>query len=199
MDNKAIHDAISKKFHLSNKTKRNLPWCSGWKYNRYDLAKLFVFLNFNVGAEIGVRRGRYSRILCQANQKLRMYCIDPWIAIDAKYTQQRQDELYAVAIKNLSPFNPIIIRKTSLDALSDIPDRALDFIFIDGDHHFDAVVMDIILWASKVKHGGIMACHDFYGGEIGVQKAVESYVHCHDIVPWYVTKELQPTAYWVNP
>jgi hypothetical protein len=200
MDNyKSTHDAIAKKFHLSNKTKRNLPWCSGYRHSRYDLAPLFATLNFNIGAEIGVRRGRFSKILCQDNPKLKMFCIDPWTAIDTKYPQARQDQLYETAVQVLEPFDVTIIRKTSLDALADIADRTLDFIFIDGDHRFDAVMMDIILWADKVKRGGIISCHDVYGGEVGVQKAVEAYVHSHNIVPWYITKELQPTAYWVNP
>jgi hypothetical protein len=60
-------------------------------------------------------------------------------------------------------------------------------------------MLDIILWSKKVRKNGIIACHDCYGGETGVEKAVEAYTHSHHIDPWYVTKELQPTAYWVNP
>ena len=116
-----------------------------------------------------------------------------------KYTQKRQDEIYAYALQVLSSCNVKIIKKDSVEALSDIEDRSLDFVYIDGDHHFDFVCPDIINWSKKVKHNGIVAAHDVYGGEVGVQKAVEAYVHAHDIRPWYVTKELMPTAYWVNP
>lgn len=199
MDKKLIHEAIEKKFHLSNKTMRNLPYCSGQRYSRNDLAELLGELKFNVGAEIGVRRGRYSEILCRGNPNLKLFCIDPWAAIDTKYPQELQDKIFAYARERLSGYNVQFLRKTSMEALADIPDRSLDFIFIDGDHRFDFVCPDIIFWAKKVKSGGIVSVHDVYGGEVGVQKAVEAYVHAHDIRPWYVTKELQPTAYWVNP
>lgn len=37
-----------------------------------------------------------------------------------------------------------------------------DFIYIDGDHTFDGVKLDITLWWPKLKPGGIMAGHDYY-------------------------------------
>ena len=40
------------------------------------------------------------------------------------------------------------------------------FVYIDGNHKFDFICPDIIYWSKKVKHGGIVAVHDFYGGEI---------------------------------
>ena len=199
MDNIATHKAISKKFHLSNRTKDNLPWCSGHRYNRVHFAELLGQLHFNVGAEIGVRRANYSLTLCLKNPELKIYCIDPWSAIGDKYPQERQEEFYNLTVERMKPFKATIIRKTSMDALVDIEDRSLDFVYIDGDHHFDFVMLDIIHWSKKVRSGGIVACHDVYNGEVGIVKAVEAYTHSHNIVPWYITKELQPTAYWVNP
>ena len=178
---------------------RNLPYCSGQRYDRFHLAELLGELQFNTGAEIGVRRGRYSRHLCHCNPKLKLFCVDPWNAYEAKYTQKKQDEIYRQALEVLKGYSATIIRKDSIEALSDFKDKSLDFVYIDADHHFDFVCPDIINWSKKVRHGGIIAVHDFYGGEVGVQKAVEGYVHAHDIRPWYATKELMPTAYWVNP
>jgi hypothetical protein len=201
VDNRAIHKAIRRKFHLSNLTTRtmNLPYCSGMRYNRYTLAELFGELDFNKGAEIGVRQGTYSRRLCNRNPNLEMFCIDPWDVIGTKYSKEKQDRIYKTAVRNLSKYNATLIRKTSMEALDDFEDESLDFVYIDGDHNFDFVVMDIIFWSKKVRKNGIVAVHDCYGGEVGVEKAVEAYVHCHHIDPWYVTKELAPTAYWVKP
>lgn len=201
MDKKGLHAAIRQKFHLSNLTTRmaNLPYCAGMRYNRNHLAELLGELGFNRGAEIGVRQGAYSARLCRKNPNIELYCIDPWSALGNKYPQEKQDKIYAVAQKNLKKYNATLIRKTSMDALSDFDNDSLDFVYIDGDHKFDAVVLDIVLWSKKVRSGGIVAAHDCYGGEVGVQKAVEAYVHCHHIDHWYVTKELAPTAFWVNP
>jgi len=169
------------------------------RYNRNNLAELLGELNLNKGAEIGVRQGGFSVRICNRNPNIEMFCIDPWDAIGSKYPQAKQDRIYSRAVNNLAKFNATLIRKTSMEALDDFQDGSLDFVYIDGNHNFDFAVMDIICWSKKVRSGGIVGVHDCYGGEVGVQKAVEAYVHCHHIDPWYVTKELAPTAFWVNP
>lgn len=195
-----IHKKIREKFNIRRR-RDNLPHGSGRNYNRNHLAELLSELNFNVGAEVGVRRGRYSMYLCKCNPNLMLYCIDPWSPYAGRrYTAERQDGIYREAVKNLTPYNTKIIRKTSMEALKDFDDESLDFVYIDGNHEFDYICPDIIFWSKKVRRGGIVAAHDYYGfGWSGVMKAVEAYTHCHHIDPWYVTKELEPTAYWVKP
>lgn len=198
-DHKKIHEAIRAKFNFLDRYD-NLPYNAGRGKTRNDLGTLFAEIGFNVGAEIGVRRGRFSRHLCKCNPKLRLYCIDPWMPYGKKYTEKRQDGIYREALKVLEPYNVTIIRETSIDALRHFGDETLDFIFIDGDHTFDYVAPDIIYWSKKVKSGGIVSVHDYYSfGWSGVKQAVDAYTFCHDIRPWYVTKELEPTAFWVKP
>jgi len=94
-----------------------------------------------------------------------------------------------------------------MEALNDFENRSLDFVYIDGDHTFDGVITDIVFWAQKVRHGGMIACHDYCNGYLsGVVKAVDAYVYCHKIDPWFVIGEqarrietVAPTAFWVNP
>ena len=194
-----VHEVIAKHFHISNRQRRRgLPWTSSQRYSRDVLGKVYAELGFTMGAEVGVRRGRYSEILCRANPGLHLYCIDSWAA-DYKYAAERQEGFYQMAVERLAPFNVTFLRKTSMEALADIPDGSLDFIFIDANHHFDYVMQDIILWVPKVKSGGIVSCHDYQCGEVGVTKAIEAYVYSHGIVPFYSTKEIESTAYWVNP
>lgn len=194
-----IHDAIRKKFQLFHRTD-NLPYGCGRRHSRRTLAQLLGELQFNVGAEIGVRRGSFSKILCGYNPALKLYCVDPWEPYSNKYTQERQDRIYAQCLENLQGLNVVIIRKRSMDALADVQDGELDFVFIDGNHSFDYIAPDIIYWSMKVRSGGIVACHDYYAfGWSGVVQAVDGYTFCHDIRPWYVTKELEPTAFWVKP
>jgi predicted O-methyltransferase YrrM len=49
-------------------------------------------------------------------------------------------------------------------------DGSLDFVFIDAEHKYEFVMMDIISWLPKVKQGGVIAGHD-YGWE-GVTRAI---------------------------
>ena len=61
----------------------------------------------------------------------------------------------------------------SWDAAEKYADGSLDFVYIDADHHYDAVCRDIDAWLPKVRSGGIIAGHDFcnYPG-FGVIEAV---------------------------
>ena len=48
----------------------------------------------------------------------------------------------------------------------------IDFIFIDGDHSYDACKADILAWAPFVKRGGVIAFHDFGSRADGVTRAI---------------------------
>ena len=49
---------------------------------------------------------------------------------------------------------------------------AIDLIFIDGDHSYDACKADIVAWAPLVKRGGVIAFHDFGSRADGVTRAI---------------------------
>ena len=49
---------------------------------------------------------------------------------------------------------------------------AIDFIFIDGDHSYDACKADIDAWTPYVKRGGVIAFHDFGSRADGVTRAI---------------------------
>lgn len=200
MKHKDIHKAIRGKFNLKRRVD-NLPHGPGRKYNRNTLAQLLGEMGYNKGAEIGVRRGRFSMYLCRCNPELELTSIDPWAAYDRHYTEARQNAIYNEAIANFREYPNIkVLRKSSMDALKHFEDESLDFVYIDGNHQFDHVCPDIIYWSKKVRSGGIIGCHDYYGfGWAGVMEAVNAYTRCHHIDPWYCTKELEPTAFWVKP
>ena len=48
----------------------------------------------------------------------------------------------------------------------------VDFIFIDGDHSYDACKADILAWSPFVKRGGVIAFHDFGSRADGVTRAI---------------------------
>jgi hypothetical protein len=48
----------------------------------------------------------------------------------------------------------------------------LSFIFIDGDHSYEACQADIVAWAPFVKRGGVIAFHDFGSRADGVTRAI---------------------------
>jgi hypothetical protein len=142
--------------------------------------RAFLFEYFgrgSVGAEIGVHRGQFSAALVRALNPQRLYLIDPWRFVSSeKYAtalygrrggraQKNMDRRYAAVLRrfseNIENGQAIVIRATSNDACSAIPDGTLDWVYIDGDHSYDAVLNDLRSYLPKLRLGGIMAGDDF--------------------------------------
>ena len=66
-------------------------------------------------------------------------------------------------------------------------------MFIDAQHHFDAVLEDLTLWFPKLRTGGVLAGHDWgldYGPPLfGVEKAVREFSKKHAIQNIHVTSD----------
>jgi len=190
-------EVIQNTFAFSGR-KENLPWFPR-KGDRDRLIRMLPALDFNEGVEIGTWAEEFAERMCLYNPKLHLTCVDPWLAYNEQPKQRSMDAYYQAAMERFPKYNITVMKMPSMEAVKSIPDRSLDFVYIDGAHQFDYVILDLIHWTKKVKVGGIIAGHDFipFGGT-GVVKAVEAYTHCHDIRPWYVTKEICPSFFWVN-
>lgn len=114
--------------------------CTGYLFlntNRNFLAEIFCGLGYKIGAEIGVRNGDYSEILCKTIPGLKLYCVDPWVS---GTDDDRRGRWYVRRVSSrLAQYNIQIIRKMSEGALLDVPDNSLDFVYIDAAHDFDNV------------------------------------------------------------
>jgi len=164
--------------------------------SRKRLIERFGEFGLTKGAEIGVDRGRFSEYMFKVIPDLHLLCVDPW------HWKLRGESRYKSTVARLEPYNATIIRKTSLMASLEIEDESLDFIFVDADHTFDYVMMDIILWSRKVRYGGIISGHDFYAfRRAGVIEAVTAYTNAHCISQWFVTdytKDKTPSWFWMK-
>lgn len=134
--------------------------------NRQQLAEYFASLDFVIGAEIGVAQGNYAEVLLSAIPGLKLILVDSY--------EGEWSLLYAAAKQRF----PELIRQRSLEAVQDIADNSLDFVFIDADHAYESVKADIAAWTPKVRPGGIVSGHDYYltrQGNEGVIRAVNEY------------------------
>ena len=57
--------------------------------------------------------------------------------------------------------NIIKVRKSSIEAAKDFPDRSLDAVYIDAEHDEESIRADIKAWRPKIKFGGILSGHDY--------------------------------------
>lgn len=194
---------IFNKLHIKGMT--TVPY-TGWYsytdvggYGREVLPELYNELGYKVGAEIGVMNGDFSLLICEKVPGVKMFCIDPWTPYGRRVTQGLQDRRFRRAQNKLNEFGVTFIKKTSMDALADIPDGSLDFIYIDAIHEFDFVMMDLICWAKKVRPGGMISGHDYVNLHgCGVIPAVNAYTRGNDIHTWYVTVEFLASFFWVK-
>jgi 4-hydroxy-3-methylbut-2-en-1-yl diphosphate synthase IspG/GcpE len=90
------------------------------------------FYKTGIGAEIGVEYGSFSRqILSQ--WKGTLISVDMWA--DAK--------IEAHARKILNTGRSIIVKDSSVNAALRVPDRSLDFVYIDADHNYENCAADL--------------------------------------------------------
>jgi len=166
--------------------------------SRDALPEFFVEMGYTRGAEIGVYKGEYLKKFCDAG--LVMYGIDPWKAFygqgRTQQVQKRQDFIFDHAKRTLGDYldrDCTLIRKDSMDAVHSFMDEALDFVYIDGDHSFKHIVMDLVEWSKKVKKGGIIAGHDYFSTNpkaqnviCQVQPAIDAYVKASGVANLYI-------------
>lgn len=201
-----FQEALCKFFKFRNDQWRdNLPiravhrktWGIKGDRGRAALARMMAAMEFRTGVEVGTKYGISAEMWCKANQQLHLTCVDPYMVYGSVPNQEHQDNAHAMATERLKPYKATIVRACSMDVVQDFEDKSLDFVFIDGNHNFDYVVMDLVCWARKVRDGGIIALHDYFNFEKGgIIKAVDAYTHCHRIDPWYVTFDDTPSAFW---
>lgn len=166
---------------------------------REDLARLFAARGYLRGCEVGVADARYSALLCATIPGVELLCVDPWEPYGLNGRgggKQQQHGNYDVARERLAPYAATLDRRLSADAAPDVPPETLDFVYIDGNHDFDFVMLDLLLWVPKVRAGGIVAGHDYYHfRNSGVIEAVDAYAAVHGI-RFHVTGERREPSWW---
>jgi predicted O-methyltransferase YrrM len=138
-------------------------------------------LNNKVMVEIGCFTGVSTETFLQLNPK-KLYAVDIW-DLNESYSDLIEDgrsnfhlieQSFRTMAKNYD--NIEIIKNFSKHASFGFRNKSLDFVYIDGDHNYNAVVEDIEHWQPKIKSGGYIAGHDIiiYDVLYAVQKTLNT-------------------------
>ena len=138
---------------------------------------------FSVGAEIGVFNGAFSQCIIDIINPRSLFLVDIFsgqmVSGDKNGENVQQINLYQSYFDLFRKYlnNPSIslYRGPSGHFLSLLPDAYLDFIYIDGDHSYKGVKIDIELARKKVKSGGFICGHDYTPQFEGVIQAVNEF------------------------
>lgn len=161
------------------------------RLDRKRLVQLFGEWELKKGAEIGVDGGTFADYMLRVNPGLQLIGVDPWFRDRGKRQQAwkllGQNERWKR------------FHMTSEEAAPQVPDGSLDFVYIDGDHRFDFVMLDLILWNRKVRVGGVVSGHDYYRFKSGgVVPAVDVFARQHGVRHWFLTDERTPSFFWIK-
>lgn len=125
-------------------------------------------------AEIGSYAGESAEQFALSNKFSLIYAIDIWekdILDPAIYISDMKNVENIFDTTILKYNNIKKIKKTSLDAVNEFPDKYFDLVYIDANHEYENAKQDIIAWMPKIKKDGVLAGHD-YNDHNGVKQAV---------------------------
>lgn len=125
-------------------------------------------------AEIGVWEGRFSEEILATTEPTELHLIDPWeympefsnTGFGRKRNADRMGAMYEQVKEKFKDDKRVVVhRATSEDALKNMGDGELDWVYIDGNHNEPFISNDLNLALQKVKPNGLIAGDDYYWGK----------------------------------
>ncbi len=113
--------------------------------------------------EIGCGYGQTTRRFAEKGNKV--YAIDPFLPhkdsklLMGENPDKIKEKFFNHLCDEILQEKVIFYNKTSENALKHYDGTKLDFIFIDGEHSYKALEIDI-KWLEHLKEGGLVAFHD---------------------------------------
>lgn len=133
-------------------------------------------------AEIGVWRGELSRILWSLPSTEYLLMVDSFnsgcTGMTEKLTQEEMNEI-RIHLSKEKPPNTKMMVMPSITAAKFVPEKSLDFVFIDALHTYESCRADIEAWLPKIREGGMIAGDDYSVRFMGVIKAVGEMLPYH--------------------
>lgn len=191
----ALNDYLIRKFSISPQRLRGPMPIELRDFHRNDLAQLFAKLGFKRGAEIGVAEGNYSEVLLKANPECELLLVDPWHHYSDNpqgKSKEKYEFAYVEMVRKTMGYQHVkVATKYSMDAVRDVEDNLLDFVYLDAHHSYPFIMEDLINWTRKVRSGGIVAGDDAFKLDekrwgAGPMEAIYDYTRAMRINPWWL-------------
>ncbi len=144
--------------------------------------------------EIGCQLGRSSSIIAQMQPVIHYHAIhiDPYTE-QPDYLRGWTDMMWRVGNRD-HEFTLMCMRTEQAEwLLSRIGE--IDLAFVDGDHEYPSVMIDLKLVAERVRRGGYLTAHDLSNeGLPGVSKALGEYIDAK----WHTVGTFGSLGVWIK-
>ena len=134
--------------------------------------------------EVGVMDGVNAYAMLSESTIRFLVLVDPYRPYGEIPDQAKQDENKFAMLDKLKAFSDrmIFMPTFSQVAAGFYPDGFFDYVYIDATHSYESVKQDVNIWYPKVRVGGILAGHDYGGGHLGVNQAVDEFANQNHLV-----------------
>lgn len=135
------------------------------------LYRLVNYLKPKTILELGTNIGKSSAYMAAGNPHSKIVSVDGNKAL-CKFALEQHQKL---------GMNQIQIFDAPFDSFLEELDQSFDFVFVDGNHHYDPTTKYFQLLKSKINSGGCMVFHDIYWSE-GMKQAWREIKKDQDVV-----------------
>lgn len=141
----------------------------------------------SIGIEIGSFGGESALLFAQSSKFSKLYCVDPWD--EGYYKAHNMGEVEATFDERTKGYKHIIekVKMKSNIAYNLLRNRDVNFVYIDGNHKYEEVRNDIIIYKELLQHSAsalplILAGHDYkFAKSPGVAPAVKEVLGFPDV------------------
>jgi len=139
-----------------------------------ELGSALEDIENTVMVEIGSYKGESTLMFASSFAFDTIYSIDPLVGMSDNIQEEfnQNTKLFKGNGTGIGDIKVEHIKEYSFDAVERFKDESLDFVYIDGDHSFDNVTRDILLYLPKIKKTGFIGGHDYSPEHPGVREAI---------------------------
>jgi hypothetical protein len=164
------------------------------------------FVQGAVGAELGVHKGYFSRVLLCELKPQRLYLIDPWYQLGREWswgpgnrgTCRALSKIVMNLEEDLVAGRAVLRVGDDLEQLMHLPDGCLDWAYVDSSHAYEHTARELELLNSKVKSGGYIGGDDWRPDprerHHGVYRAVQEFIAATD---WRLAYSNDHNLQWI--